>query len=382
MDPILLGGMYDLSSDKMTVHHGSHRPSSPAKYEMPELGPYHAQYWSFVQGTISDAGVPVTNNGGYVSPYCAPPEPYFGSNLDGGVHLQGDVHQNALAVDPVYHDHRDSNSTGGMGRDAGMYPAQIDHLGWQYPAVDPNLQAPGLHILDNLSNQILSDVLTTSVKDFLTVATVSDTPKGQAYSTLLSLFDQNKKLYSRDHLFINTSDAMHAPNQQYLRTMRKVNLATFVACVFGGHNVPFFDLDDAFLDIFMPTGTRLLKSEGALLLELKTQAFIAIMMSNSVPKEELLERLFPSDLHLSILRRRSEPTHLAPSEQDFIGRLNTRRQYLSAGATSYETLNQLPQKYNWTDFLEEVRICVRRALEGMDAMKVSLVTRKVFVHLV
>ena len=371
MDPILLGGMYDLSSDKMAMHQNSHRPSSPAKYDMPELGPYHAQYWSFVQGTIADAGVPVTTNGGYVSPYCAQPEPYFGSNMESSVPLQSDVHHNGLPVDPVYQDHRGSHRSSGIGREPGMYPAQIDHLGWQYPAVDPTLQNPGLHILDNLSNQILSYALTTSVKDFLAVATGSDTPRGQAYSTLLSLFDQNKKLYSRDHLFINSPDAMHAPNQQHHQTMRKANLATFIACVFGGHNVPFFDLDDAFLDIFMPPGTRLLKPEGALFLELKTQAFIAIMLTNTAPKEDLLERLFPHDLQLSILRRRSEPTHLAPSEQDFIGRTNTRRQYLSAGATSYEDVNQLPQKYSWKDFLDEVCICVRKALDSMGAMKVS-----------
>lgn len=343
------------------------------------LGPYHAQYWSFVQGTVAHSGVPVTSNGGYISPYCAPPEPYFGSNLDGGdVHLHNDVHQNGLPGDPMYQDHRNSNGTNGIAApDGAMYPAHIDQLGWQYPTVDPNLQTQGLQILDNLANQILSNVLTSSVQDLLTVATVSDTARGQAYATLLSLFDQNKKLFSRDRLFIDSQDPLHPHNQQYMRTMRKANLATFVACVFGGQNVPLIDLDEIFLEIFMPPGTRLLKSEGALLLELKTQAFIAIMLTNSVSKEELLERLFPRDLQLTILRRRQEPTHLAPSEQDFIGRLSTRRQYLSAGSDTYEALHQLPQKYSWKDFLDEVCICVRRALESMDAMKVSTLRQDV-----
>ena len=370
MDPILLGGMYDFPPDKMAIQN-NHRPSSPVKYEMPELGPYHSQYWSLVEGTISDAGVPLTSNGGYVSPYCAPTEPYFGPNLDGDMQLPNEVHQNGISGEPIYQSHRNPHASNGIIRDTNMYPAQMDNLGWQYSAVDPNLQTQSLHILDNLSNRIFSSLLTASVQDFSAVATVPETASGQAYATLLSLFDQNKKLFSRDRLFIESQDTLHSNNPQYQRVMRKANLATFVACVFGGRNVPFFELDETFLDLFMPVGTRLFKSEGALFLDLKTQAYISIMMSNSVSREELLDRLFPRDLQLAILRRRPEPSYLAPSEQDFIGRLNTRRQYLSEGSDSYEALNQLPQKYNWTDFLELVRICIRRALEGMDAIKVS-----------
>jgi hypothetical protein len=252
-----------------------------------------------------------------------------------------------------------------------MYPAQMDNLGWQYSAVDPTLQTQSLHILDHLSNRIFSSLFTASIQDFSAIATVPETANGHAYATLLSLFDQNKKLFSRDRLFIESQDALHSSSPQYQRVMRKANLATFVACVFG-RNVPFLELDESFLDLFMPTGTQLLKSEGALFLELKTQAYISIMMmNNSVSREELLDRLFPRDLQLAILRRRPEPTYLAPSEQDFVGRLSARRQYLSAGSDSYEALNQLPQKYNWTDFLDHVCICIRRSLEGMDAINVS-----------
>jgi len=370
MDPILLGGMYDFPPDKMAIH-SDQRPSSPVKYEMPELGPYHSQYWSLVQGTISEAGVPLTSNGGYVSPYCAPTEPYFGPNLDGDMQLPNEVHQNGISGQPIYQGHRNSHSSGGIIRDANMYPAQMDNLGWQYSAVDPTLQTQGLQMLDNLSNRIFSSLLTTTIQDFSTTATHPETASGQAYATILSLFEQNKKLFSRDRLFIEPQDALHSSSPQYQRVMRKANLATFVAYLFGGRNVPFFELDEAFLDVFMPAGTRLCMSEGALFLDLKTQAYISIMMNNGVPREELLDRLFPRDLQLAILRRRQEPTYLAPSEQDFIGRLNTRRQYLSAGSDSYEALNRLPQKYSWADFLENVRKCIRRALEGMDAIKVS-----------
>ena len=215
----------------------------------------------------------------------------------------------------------------------------------------------------------LDDANVGSTKDFKHTVSSPETGKGQAYSSLEGLFNDTKRLFSRDRLFLD-AHSLHFNSAGFPRTVRKVNLATFVACVFRCQNIPFLELDEAFLDIFMPIGSRLLKSEGALYLELKTQAYIAIMMSGSAKKEDVLERLFPQDLQLSILRRRSEPTHLAPIEQDFISRVNTRRQYLSAGSHSMEALSQLPQKYNWKDFLEEVSSCVRRAIEGIDSGKV------------
>jgi hypothetical protein len=233
------------------------------------------------------------------------------------------------------------------------------------------MQIQSLPALENLANQILTILMSGTSQDFVnTIAAPDDEGNGQAYATVEALFEQQKRIFSRGRLFLDASSVpINSP--AFPRVARKVNLATFVTCIFRGQDIPFLELDEAFLDIFMPTGSRLLKSEGALYLELKTQAFITIMMNGGANKDDVLDKLFPRDLQLSILRRRPEPTHLAPSEADFISRVNTRRQYLNAGAQSVESLAQLPQKYNWKDFLEEVASCVKRVLEGLDSGKVS-----------
>ena len=372
MDPVLLTGIYDYAADSKMSHHQLDRAASPPMHDAAGYGPFLGQYWNFVQGSIANAGIPLTQNGNYVSPYCAPADPYFASAPDHAMPMAGTVASMGAVDDSLFASHRDSGYESAiLPQDGSIYPEPVDGHPWQYPSVDPTLQMQSLQLLDNLANQILRDVISTSVQDFMSVINGPDSPRGQAYATLLALFEQNKKVFSRDRIFINPADNQQFNNPAYTRMFRKANLATFVSCIFRGHDVPFLDLDDSFLDIFMPAGTRLLKSEGALLLELKTQAYIAIMLSSEASREEMLDSLFPRDLHLAILRRRPEPTHLAPSEQDFIGRLNTRRQYLSAGSQTMESLQQLPQKYNWKDFLDEVVHCVRRALEAMDAINVS-----------
>jgi hypothetical protein len=227
-------------------------------------------------------------------------------------------------------------------------------------------------MLNNLATQILSTLVSGTAQEFVsTVTSPDDQDKGQAYSTVVSLFEQQKRIFTRDNKLMIDSAELPINSAYFNRVFRKANLATFVICVFRGQNIPFIELDESFLDIFMPTGSRLLKSEGALFLELKTQAFIAIMMNGGVKKDDILDKLFPRDrgLELAILRRRSEPTHLAPSEQDFISRAHTRRTYLATDAHSVESLARLPHKYSWKDFLEEVASCVRRVLEGMDSAK-------------
>jgi Telomere repeat binding factor (TRF) len=383
MDPVLLGGIYDYggADNKMQAQQPDRAPS-PMSNESSGYGQLFGQYWTFVQGSIAHAGVPLSQNGSYVSPYCAPNDPYFPSAQDNGLPsaIVQDMQQNGGGSigdvngvgEGMYNPHhRDSGYESIVPQEASMYPTQIDANGWQYPTVDPNLQLQSISLLDDLANQILRDMISPTVQDFQQTVTVPDTARGQAHATLQALFEQNKKGFSRDHLFITSSDSPQYSNPAFARTFRKANLATFVSCIFRGQNVQFLDLDDAFLELFMPLGTRLFKSEAALFLELKTQAYIAIMLNTGAAKEEVLDRLFPRNLQLSILRRRAEPTHLAPSESDFIHRLNTRRQYLSAGSETVELLQQLPHKYLWKDFLDEVVNCVRRSLESMDAIKVG-----------
>lgn len=163
-----------------------------------------------------------------------------------------------------------------------------------------------------------------------------------------SLFDQTKKLYTHEAFLSADELKLDTPAQRC--TIRKVNLATFVSSVFGSQEVGFFHLNEHFLDTFVPDGGRLLKSQGSLFLDLKTQAYISAMATNERSKEEILEDLFPNTMAQVLLARRPDAKQLTPSELDFVGRLQHRRLHLSSMTDD----SHLAEKYVWQDFLKEV----------------------------
>lgn len=146
--------------------------------------------------------------------------------------------------------------------------------------------------------------------------------------------------------------------------MRKANRATFISSILEGHDISFYDLDSRFLDTFIPTGQRLLKWQGTVFLELKTQAYIAALMNNDGPPEVLLNELFPNDLEQRILARHPDAANVAPSEQDFLDRARARKQYLF-NEPPYEALHNLRHKYGWQDFLREFASCINKNVESI-----------------
>ena len=188
-----------------------------------------------------------------------------------------------------------------------------------------------------------------------------DSEESQAYLTRKNLFDQTKKVYSRDAPFIDAiAIQLFTPAQQ--EVIRKANKATFISSILEGHDVSFFDLNEYFLEIFVPVGQRLLKWQGGIFLELKTQVYISALMNSDGPVDPLLDELFPRDLEERITARHPDTPNLAPSEQDFMERAKSRRQYLQAepAETALETL---PRKYEWQDFLKEFASCISKNVE-------------------
>lgn len=180
-----------------------------------------------------------------------------------------------------------------------------------------------------------------------------------------SLFDQTKKLYTPEAFLSADELKLELPEQR--ATVRKVNLATFVSSVFGSQEVGFFHLNEHFLDTFVPDGGRLLKSQGALYLDLKTQAYISAMSTNERGKEEILTDLFPDEMKEILLARRPGAKTLTPSEQDFVARLAQRKSHLMMIADD----TNLCEKYVWQDFLKEVSWYVSKNYESIVAQPVS-----------
>ncbi len=154
-----------------------------------------------------------------------------------------------------------------------------------------------------------------------------------------------------------------ATGQQEL--IRKANIATFVSSILGAHDVSFFHLNEYFMETFVPSGHRLLKWQGAIFLELKTQTYISAIMNSDGSPEAMLDELFPPDLDALILTRHPDAPSLSPSEQDFIDRCRARRKYLLPEPTTEDALQELPKKYQWNDFVREFASCISKNVDGI-----------------
>ena len=212
--------------------------------------------------------------------------------------------------------------------------------------------------------QILNTFAKSTYQEIITIVNQPDSEPGQAYATLKSLFDHTKKVYSVNEPFLSAFTlGLHETSQ--VETIRFANLATFVSSVFGSQDVGFYYLNEYFLDTFVSDGGRLLKSPGALYLDLKTQAYISAMSHGERSREELLRDLFPDDLEKRLLSRRHGAKQLAPSEADFVKRAHKRRDFLLAEVNNEDLIAALPEKYHWEDFLRDVSTFITRHFEIM-----------------
>ena len=202
-----------------------------------------------------------------------------------------------------------------------------------------------------------------SLAEIAQYTTNEENEEAQAYRTRKSLFDSTRKVYSRDSAFIDPiTIQLFTPAHQDV--IRKANRATFVSSILDARDINFFDLNEAFLEVFVPFGQRLLKWQGGIFLELKTQVYISALLNSDGPVNEFLDELFPADLEEQITSRHPDAPNLAPSEQDFMERARARKQYLQA--ESIETAVQtLPNKYSWDDFEKEFASCVHKNLETL-----------------
>ncbi|KAK3112782.1 TTAGGG repeat binding factor [Teratosphaeriaceae sp. CCFEE 6253] len=227
-----------------------------------------------------------------------------------------------------------------------------------------HLKLQSLPILDNLATQLIHTIAKANYPQIQDLMRGNDNEEAQAYMTLKSLFDQTRKVYSRETPFIDAiAIQMFQPAQQEL--IRKANIATFVSSILGAHDVSFFHLNEYFMETFVPSGHRLLKWQGAIYLELKTQTYISAIMNSDGSPQAMLDELFPPDLDALILTRHPDAPSLSPSEQDFLDRCRARKSYLLAEPSTDEAVAELPKKYQWGDFVREFASCISKNVDGI-----------------
>lgn len=214
------------------------------------------------------------------------------------------------------------------------------------------------------ATQVIHTIAKVSFAQIQDLMRCNDAEESQAYITLKNLFDQTRKVYSREIPFIDAiAIQMFQPSQQEI--IRKANIATFVSSILGAHDVSFFHLNEFFMETFVPLGHRLLKWQGAIYLELKTQTYISALMNSDGSPESMLDKLFPPDLDAQILTRHPDAPSLSPSEQDFVDRSRARKSYLLAEPSTEQALRALPKKYQWNDFVREFALCISKNVDGI-----------------
>ncbi|CAG7996325.1 unnamed protein product [Penicillium olsonii] len=240
--------------------------------------------------------------------------------------------------------------------------------GFAFLKANSHLKIQSLPILDNLSTQILSFLSKNTYQDLTAMVSEPESENGQAYATMRSLFDHTKRVYTVKHSFLQPTD-LEITDPSQIDVIRKANLASFVSSIFGSQEIGFADLNDHFLDVFVPEGGRLLKVQGALYLELKTQAFIAAMHNKSITRTQLLYNVFPDDMEQRLLARRPGTRQLAPSETDFVNRLTSRRDILLNDINNEDALNALPDKYHWEDFLRDLSSYISKNFDAINTQQ-------------
>ncbi|EED23046.1 MYB DNA binding protein (Tbf1), putative [Talaromyces stipitatus ATCC 10500] len=231
-----------------------------------------------------------------------------------------------------------------------------------------SLKIQSLPILDNLSTQILSLLAKSSYQDITSFVSEPESENGQAYATMRSLFDHTKRVYSTKQAFLSPTD-LDLTDPTQIDIIRKANLASFVSSIFGSQEISFAELNDHFIDVFVPEGSRLLKVQGALFLELKTQAFIASLNNEERTRTEILFELFPDDLEQRLLSKRTGTRQLAPSEADFVKRARSRRDIIFADINNEEAMKALPDKYHWEDFLRDLSAYISKNFETINSLQ-------------
>jgi hypothetical protein len=102
-----------------------------------------------------------------------------------------------------------------------------------------------------------------------------------------------------------------------------------VSSVFGGQDVGFYELNDHFIETFVPEEGELLKDHGMLYLNLKTQMYLSAISQEEQERtrEEILEDLFPDNI-IETFQARHPGIALGPNEVDFVNEAKARRAYL------------------------------------------------------
>lgn len=258
--------------------------------------------------------------------------------------------------------------------------------------VKTRLALSSLSLLDNVSTQLLRFLISNSNTPNV-IAVISSrenfvaTGESEIFQTLVRIFKNIRDIYESRTPLLNVSNVapglwlLNVPPPSLLNgheayivsAVRKANLVTFILTVINSLPYGFDFLQSVYLDVFCPNTiftdqhgndqtSKFLKPQAIIYLDLKTHAYIASIkehlgFDNQIPekeKKELLDKIFPDDIGQLLMKRKlstnGEKKILTPSEKEFIGRCERRKENLM-GIDDY---NKLQSSYDWAYFVKEL----------------------------
>lgn len=244
----------------------------------------------------------------------------------------------------------------------------VDHLGTfetNVPDCVLKMRKQSLPALDCVAAQILHILSSSNYKDVAPVVTHPDSEPFKALQAALFLFDQLKSLYTNES-FLTSRVLMDAsrpqsapPTRSQRNTIQRVNLATFLAGVFGFIQVGFYHLNENFMDSFVAPTNRLLKSLMPLFLELKTHAFISGVRNEEQDIKSLLNELFPEDNERLLFGDRKGRAPFS-SEMDFISQCKERRAALESA-----DIDENSRKFSWLTFVKDMSEYIGKSMSSI-----------------
>ncbi|KIY01216.1 uncharacterized protein Z520_02768 [Fonsecaea multimorphosa CBS 102226] len=229
----------------------------------------------------------------------------------------------------------------------------------QSPAANTRLD--NLPVLDKQSSQLLTFLSRLTPAEAMGLSSTPSAPSTKEYAALRASFDRTRRLLSPGWPFLSPHE-LALRESHHIEIIRKANQAIFMSSIFTGE-IGLRDMDRSFLAVFVPENGKLLKAQASMYLELKTQGFITAWRTGAAPPNVVMADLFGPDLDKALLARRPGTTGLAPTEQEFLIRLSSRREILQNHVKN-NTLDQLPLKYKWEDFSREVSSYLIKHIEN------------------
>lgn len=233
-----------------------------------------------------------------------------------------------------------------------------------------------LPVVNLLAYQVLDALGKGHYSEVLNMIMQPESERGRIYRHLVSIFEDTKELFVTElgpFLPYNIPGTTRFIENRDV--IQRINLTTFCIAIFGAIEVGFADLNKWFLSIFVPENGRLLKPQGELLIELKTQAYISALTQEKDNAAQVLNSLFPEDME-SLLLEGHERSQLTPVESEFVQRLRKRKENIEKEEADEV---KLAKKYQWVSFLRELFEYVQKNLTTAN-LRVVVPTHQVSVQ--